>query len=105
MAEFKTHKMSSLHFDVKAITEICHQNDVSMLGLFGSFARGEATAQSDVDLLIEFSKPKSLLTLIRLERLLTAIIGKKVDLLTKASISPYLRERILQEVEVIYDSR
>lgn len=96
--------MLSQLFDMNAIAEICQQNDVSKLGLFGSFVRGEATATSDVDLLVEFSKPKSLLALIRLERMLSSAIGRKVDLLTKASLSPYLRERILEEMRIIYES-
>jgi uncharacterized protein len=96
--------MLSQLFDMSAIAEICQQNDVSRLGLFGSFIRGEATATSDVDLLVEFSKPKSLLALIRLERMLSSAIGRKVDLLTKASLSPYLRERILEEMRIIYES-
>lgn len=96
--------MLSQLFDMNAIAEICQQNDVSKLGLFGSFVHGEATATSDVDLLVEFSKPKSLLALIRLERMLSSAIGRKVDLLTKASLSPYLRERILEEMRIIYES-
>lgn len=96
--------MLSQLFDMNEIAEICQQNDVTRLGLFGSFMRGEATATSDVDLLVEFSKPKSLFALIRLERTLSSAIGKKVDLLTKASLSPYLRDRILDEIRIIYES-
>ena len=75
-----------------------------MLGVFGSVARGEAVEQSDVDLLVRFDKSKGLLALIKLERELADAIGKKVDLLTEASISPYLRDRILGEVQVIYEA-
>ncbi|MDY7040081.1 MAG: nucleotidyltransferase domain-containing protein [Chloroflexota bacterium] len=57
--------------------------------------------QSDVDLLVRFSKRKSLLALVRLERELSTALGRKVDLLTEAAISPYLRDRIKREVKVI----
>jgi uncharacterized protein len=96
--------MISLPLDMSELTEICRRNDVSMLGIFGSVARGEATAQSDVDLLVEFSKRKSLLSVISLERQLSGALGRKVDLLTEAALSPYLRSRILRDLRVIYEA-
>ena len=81
---------------------LCRHNDVKQLSLFGSTARGEATAHSDLDLLIEFSARKSLLAVIRLERQFSVLFGKDVDLLTEAAISPYLRNRIKQEAQVLY---
>jgi len=97
--------MTTLPFDANKLIEICRQNDVAMLGVFGSAARGEATDQSDIDLLVEFSKRKSLLNLVALERQLSAALGKKVDLLTEAAISPYLRDRIKRDLRVIYEAR
>jgi predicted nucleotidyltransferase len=97
--------MSVLPFDTQKLIEICHSNDVAMLGVFGSVARGEATERSDVDLLVRFSKPKSLLSLVALERLFATALARKVDLLTEAAISPYLRERIMRDLQVIYEAR
>lgn len=97
--------MMALPFDTNTLIEICRQNDVAMLGVFGSMARGEATQDSDVDLLVEFSKRKSLLNLVALERQIAAALGRKVDLLTEAAISPYLRDRIKRELLVIYEAR
>jgi predicted nucleotidyltransferase len=97
--------MMALPFDTNTLVEICRQNDVAMLGVFGSMARGEATHDSDVDLLVEFSKRKSLLNLVALERQIAAALGRKVDLLTEAAISPYLRDRIKRELRVIYEAR
>ncbi len=94
--------MNALLIDTDKVSEICQQNDVTMLGVFGSLARGEATNASDIDLLVEFSKSKSLLALVALERQLANVLGRKVDLLTEAAISPYLRERIMGELQVIY---
>ncbi len=96
--------MITYPFEMNRIIDICRRNDVAMLGVFGSVARGEAVEQSDVDLLVRFDKSKGLLALIKLERELADAIGKKVDLLTEASISPYLRDRILGEVQVIYEA-
>ena len=86
------------------IINICRQNDVSMIGIFGSTAIGEVTESSDIDLLIKLSKPKSLLSLVKLERNLSEAVGKKVDLLTEGAIRPYLKERIFKELKVIYEA-
>jgi predicted nucleotidyltransferase len=96
--------MTVLPFDTEKLVKICQQNDVAMIGVFGSMARGEATEDSDIDLLVKFSKGKSLLTLVRLEREISIALGRKVDLLTEAAISPYLRDRIRRELRVIYES-
>ena len=96
--------MAALPFDVNKLVKICRQNDVAMIGVFGSMARGEATEQSDIDLLVRFSKRKSLLALVRLEREVSEALGRKVDLLTEAAISPYLRDGIKRELQVIYEA-
>jgi uncharacterized protein len=99
------HMATAYPFNVSRLVDICRQNDDSMIGVFGSMARGEAKKKSDIDLIVRFSKRKSLLALVRLERELTEALGRKVDLLTEASISPYLRERILSEMRVVYGER
>jgi predicted nucleotidyltransferase len=91
-------------FDTEKLVEICRQNDVDRLGVFGSAARGEATPQSDIDLLVHFSKPKSLLTLIGLEEKIEAVLGRPVDLVTEAALSPYIRESALEDLVVIYEA-
>ena len=92
-------------FDLSRMIDICRQNDVSMIGVFGSMARGEAQKKSDIDLIVRFSKRKSLLSMVRLERELSEALGRKVDLLTEAAISPYMRESVLKELKVVYDAR
>jgi len=97
--------MNALNFDTEKLFDICRENDVSMLGVFGSVARGESTEQSDIDLLVKFSERKGLLTLVRLERILSETLERKVDLLTEAAISPYIRDNILKDLQVLYGSR
>ena len=55
-------------FDPRIVVNICRQHDVAMVALFGSMARAEAIAASDVDLLIRFAKPKGLIDTIKLEQ-------------------------------------
>lgn len=97
--------MSRFLFDTNALIDICRDNDVARLEVFGSTARGEANENSDVDLLVEFSKRKSLLALVSVERKMSAALGRKVDLLTEAAISPYLRDEINRDRRVIYEAR
>ena len=70
---------------------------VRSLALFGSVVRGEAKPDSDVDILVEFSKPVGLFEFIRLKHRLEEILGRSVDLVTRAALKPQLRNRILEE--------
>jgi uncharacterized protein len=97
--------MQTYAFDAVALVDVCRRNAVISVGVFGSMVRGEATQQSDVDLLVEFRERQSLLDMARLERELSAAVGRKVDVLTKDAVSPYLRENILGEVQTIYEAR
>lgn len=75
---------------------------VKRAAIFGSFARGDATKNSDIDLLIEFKgKSKSLLDLAGLKIQLEESLGRKVDLITYNSLHPSLRDRILSEQVII----
>ena len=96
--------MSKFPFDVNKLVELCRQNDVRQIGVFGSVARGEADEQSDIDLVVSFFKRISLLRMVALERQLSDALGRKVDLLTEDAISPYLRERIKRDLRVLYEA-
>jgi len=65
--------------------------------LFGSVARGEARADSDLDLLVDLEPGRSLLDLIAIEQDLEDCLGRPVDVVTRAGLSPYLRDRVLAE--------
>ncbi len=65
--------------------------------IFGSYARGEAGARSDLDILLQLDSGRSLLDLIAIEQDLEDLLGCKVDVLTEASISPYIRDQVLKE--------
>lgn len=82
----------------RIIVPILKKNGVVKAGIFGSYARGEATKKSDVDILIKVKAKKfSLFDLAGLEIELEEKLGKKVDLLTYKSIHPLLKKRILKE--------
>lgn len=73
---------------------------VKRCGLFGSFVRGKQNDESDVDILVEFEDgQKSFDNFMGTAFLLEEVFGRKVDLLTPESLSPYIGPRILREVE------
>ncbi len=85
----------------KKILPILRKNDIRRASLFGSFVRGEATEESDIDLLVEFKGEKSLLDLAGLKIELEELLGTKVDVLTYKSLHPLLKDRILREQKAI----
>jgi uncharacterized protein len=97
--------LSSVEIDEQALQTLCRRNHVSRLSVFGSFARGQERPDSDIDLLVEFSQEKGLLDLIALERQLSEIFGRRVDLLTEQSISPYIRDSVRRDQRVLFDAR
>jgi predicted nucleotidyltransferase len=96
--------MSVLPLDSSKVADVCRRNEVRRLRVFGSYARGEATEASDMDLIADFSGPKSLLDIVRIEREMSSALGVRVDLLTEGAISPYIRERIADDLRVIYEA-
>ncbi len=76
-----------------------------MIGIFGSFARNEMKDDSDVDILVKFSKSPSLLKLIDIENQLSALIGRKVDLVTEGSLrNSRIRSSINKDIKIIYQA-
>ncbi|MBI2412961.1 MAG: nucleotidyltransferase family protein [Deltaproteobacteria bacterium] len=75
----------------------CHYK-VREIGVFGSYVRGEQKKKSDLDILVDFYEPISLINFIRLENHLTVYLGVKVDLVMKDSLKPRIGSNILKEV-------
>jgi predicted nucleotidyltransferase len=76
------------------IVERLAEEGAEKVELFGSYARENADQDSDVDLLVKFSTPKTLLDVARIERQLGEKIGKEVDLVTEESLSPHIADKI-----------
>jgi predicted nucleotidyltransferase len=77
--------------------ELKQEFAVKSLAVFGSVARDEARADSDVDLLVEFDQSVSLFEFVGLQQHLEGILGRKVDLTTPSSLRPQMRDQILRE--------
>ena len=83
-------------------TSILARHGAKRVSVFGSYARGEQTPESVLDIIVEFSERKSLLDIVGIELELCDELNIKVDLLTEKSISPYLIDIIKKEMVLIY---
>lgn len=80
----------------KKVVPILKEADVKKAALFGSYVRGDNTSKSDIDILVDLPRGKTLLDLIELEDNLEEKLKKKVDVVTYNSIDPSLKNYILQ---------
>ena len=92
-----------MEVDAKKLAALCARLGIRRLSVFGSVARGEERPESDLDLLAEFADGVTLLDLVRAEHELADELGRRVDLLTPAALSPHLRDRIQREARVLYE--
>jgi predicted nucleotidyltransferase len=93
-----------VQFNRERLETLCVEHKVQRLRIFGSAARGEERTESDIDLLVDFSTPVGFFELIELEEQLAEFFGRSVDLLTERGLSPYLRDSILSEAQVLFDA-
>jgi len=83
------------------ILPILQRHGVKRAGLFGSFVRGEAEKESDIDVLVEIEKDISLLDFVGIKLEIEEILGQKIDLVEYCTIKPLIKEKILKEQVVI----
>jgi uncharacterized protein len=83
------------------LPELKEKYHVSYLGVFGSYVRGEEKQESDLDVLVEFSKTPTLFKFINLENYLSDSLGIKVDLVMKDALKPNIGKHILNEVKAV----
>jgi predicted nucleotidyltransferase len=80
-----------------ALIALADRHKAENVRVFGSVARGEANEQSDVDLLVHFRDGASLFDLIDLKEDAEKMLGLPVDVVSDGGLSPYLKDRILNE--------
>ncbi|NCS90663.1 MAG: nucleotidyltransferase [Ignavibacteria bacterium] len=90
--------------DNKLLEEFCKANGIKKLSLFGSYLKNTYNEESDVDLLVEFEDDTEygLLDVARMERELSEMTRKKVDLRTSEELSRYFRDTVVKEAVVKY---
>ena len=93
-----------VQFDERALAELCRRHAIIRLRMFGSAARGEMRHDSDIDLIADFGEPVGFFELIRAEEDLSRFFEGKVDLLTEAGISRFMRDDILNSAVLVFDA-
>lgn len=89
--------------EIKAIvTPIAQRYNMKEVNLFGSYARGEATAESDIDLMVDFYQPIDLFTLAEIIQSFETALQKKVDVLIYKNITPELMWNIMEDEVLMY---
>ena len=77
---------------------LIREYNVKEIGVFGSYVRDEQGIDSDIDILVEFSKPIGFFKFLELEEYLEKLFGVKVDLVSKKALKPRIGEYIMREV-------
>ena len=80
------------------ILTIAMQYGAGKVRIFGSIARGEGKRDSDLDILVELESGRSLLDIIAIKQDLEDLLDCKVDVVTEAALSPYIRDEVLSQV-------
>jgi len=88
----------SIFATLKEHSDTLKKLSVKKIGLFGSYVRGEQKRRSDIDLLVEFEQP-TFDNFMDLVFSLEKYLGKKVDIVTEGSLSPYIRPYVEKEVK------
>lgn len=90
----------------EALRRFCEERHILRLALFGSALRDDFTPESDIDVLVEFApgEPVGYIRLGTVEAEFSDLLGRRVDLNLKDSLSPAFREHTLAEAKVLYDA-
>jgi|ERR1039458_113721 predicted nucleotidyltransferase len=91
-----------LPIPINELRQVLLKNGVKRASVFGSYARGDATATSDLDLLVTYAPGTSLFDVIDLQEQLEAIAGTRVDLVSQKFIKPRLAKRIAADLVSLF---
>ncbi|MEA1959602.1 MAG: nucleotidyltransferase family protein [Chloroflexota bacterium] len=97
----------SVQIDIQKekIADFCQRHQIRKLTFFGSVLRDDFSLDSDVDVLVEFKQGQVPgLAFFAMQDELSAMLGRRVDLNTPMCLSPYFRDEVINEAEVLYDA-
>ncbi len=89
---------------ISIIKDYLLQYPIRSIGIFGSFARAEERPDSDIDILVGFAETIDLFTLVRMHRELSALLHRKVDIVTEKSLHPAFRPSIEKDLQMIAEA-
>lgn len=87
------------------IADFCQRNHILKFAFYGSVLRDDFRPDSDIDVLVEFEpdQPIGLMEVVGMERRLSELMGRKVDLRTPKELSRYFRDKVISEAETLYE--
>lgn len=89
----------------KKIIPILKKSGVKYAGVFGSYARGEARPDSDVDILVKFIGTATFASYLRLDEDLRKELGRDIDLVTEGAVNKFLRPYVERDLKLVYGQR
>ncbi|OGE82357.1 MAG: hypothetical protein A3B10_02670 [Candidatus Doudnabacteria bacterium RIFCSPLOWO2_01_FULL_44_21] len=87
------------------IVPVLKQSGVEYAGIFGSVARGDASASSDVDILVKFQSSPTFAGYLKLDENLRRVLNHDIDLVTVGAVNKFLRPQIERDLKLIYGQR
>lgn len=98
------HKVNNIPLMSADIARFCEQHHIQRLALFGSVLRDDFSPTSDIDVLVEFEPqaPVGLMTFARIQRELSELLQRPIDLVTPDGLKPLIKQSVLDSAEVIY---
>ena len=97
-------KITNFNMRDAELEAFCRKNHIRKLSLYGSVLRDDFSADSDIDVLVEFEPDQSvgLIRFAAMERELSSLLGRRADLHTPAELSRYFRDEVMRGAEVQY---
>jgi predicted nucleotidyltransferase len=87
---------------IQTIIDYLKKYGVKEISLFGSFVRNEMTAESDIDVMVEYPRGITLLDIVKMRMELAERVGRKVDLVDKEAVYPKVMEYIMRDLQTVY---
>jgi uncharacterized protein len=95
----------NIQFDSNRLEEICRLNDITFLGLFGSYATGKENQESDIDLMVDFKNTKSLLEKGKVVVAFQELFKKEIDLVSRKNVKPAIKPYIDKQLIILYGEK
>lgn len=87
---------------IEKLVSYLQKQKVQEIGIFGSFARNEMNANSDIDVLVEYSRGTTILDIVKMKQDLFSLLGRKVDLVSKRAVRKQIMENIKNDLQTVY---
>jgi hypothetical protein len=98
--------MIQVEISQEQLATVCRRHQIRWLAIFGSALRADFSPKSDIDILVEFEPTAriSLLDYARIQRELSDLFQRLVDLVTREGLKPLIKQTILESAKVLYAS-